>query len=52
MKIELTPDVWRVVHAVVVEAVMPRYRALAALEQALQAAQEVPAEEADKEPTE
>lgn len=45
MQIDLPPETWRALHAVVAESVMPRYRALAELERALSEAHKPPAEE-------
>lgn len=51
MKVDLPPETWRALHALVAEYVMPRYLALAQLEQAIQAAQQpAPSLSADKEP--
>lgn len=45
MQIDLPDDVARVIHAIVVENVMPRYRALAEFERALSQASKPPASE-------
>ena len=49
MKIDLPDDVARVIHAIVVENVMPRYRALAEFERALAEGQKPPADDAPDE---